>query len=145
MLNFALAYEMKKYLVIPLLFIYLLSVSGVVCYAHYCGVNLVSLNVYSESDGCNDGGCEDESEEPDDCCEDKVVTAKVSQDQNTINALKLKLGTFLDFALPTVHYYDACEVCAVHYTANVNRANAPPGLWQSIPLYKLHSSFTYYG
>ncbi len=106
---------MKKYLVIPLLFIYLLSVSGIVCYAHYCGVNLVSVNVYAESDGCEDGGCGDESEEPDGCCKDEVVTAKVQQDQNTIEAFKLKLNNlFLDIALPVVHQYDACEVCAVH-------------------------------
>src|ERR1043165_6136834 len=91
---------MKKYLVIPLLFIYLLSVSGIVCYAHYCGVNLVSVNVYAGWNGCEDGGCGDESDEPDGCCKDKVVTARVTHDQNTIEAFKLKANTFFDIALP---------------------------------------------
>ena len=136
---------MKKFLVIPLMFIYLLSVSGMVCYAHYCGTDLVSLNVYSETDGCEDGGCGDESEEPDDCCKDKVVKAKTVQDQNSTQAFKFKLAGFSDFILPVTYHLDGCEACFVHYTTKVHKANAPAGLWQSLPLYKLHSSFTYYG
>lgn len=137
---------MKKFLVIPLLFIYLLSVSGIVCYAHYCGSNLVSVNVYTETDGCEDGGCGDESEEPDGCCKDKVVTAKVIQDQNSNDGFKLKIsyGVF-DIPQPVTYEYNNCAAYTVHYVAKITRANAPPGLWQSIPLYKLHSSLAYYG
>jgi hypothetical protein len=136
---------MKKFLVIPLMFLYLLSVSGVVCYAHYCGADLVSVNVYSETDGCDDGGCGDESEEPDGCCEDKVVTAKVIQDQNSLDAFKLKISAYTEAILPVTYYHDNRLVHAVHYITKIHQANAPPGTWQSLPLYKLHSSFTYYG
>jgi hypothetical protein len=137
---------MKSFLVIPLMLIYLLSASGIVCYAHYCGSELVSVNMYTESDGCEDGGCGDESEEPDDCCKDEVVTAKVIQDQNSSELLKLKFSNALIDLAPAGYFsINACAFCSVHYTSKVNNANAPPGPWQSIPLYKLHSSFTYYG
>ncbi len=116
-----------------------------VYYVHYCGPEVVSVNMYSESDGCEDGGCGDESEEPDDCCKDEVVTAKVTQDHNTIDAFKLKLVNYADVILPVTYQYEECAAGAVHYTTKVHKANAPPGLWQSLPLYKLHSSFTYYG
>lgn len=136
---------MKKLFIIPLMFIYLLSVTGMVCYVHYCGPEVVSVNMYSESDGCEDGGCGDESEEPDDCCKDEVVTAKVTQDHNTFEVFKLKLANYADVILPVSYQYEECAACSVHYVTKVQQANAPPGLWQSLPLYKLHSSFTYYG
>ncbi|HYD21070.1 MAG TPA: hypothetical protein VEB40_06305 [Flavipsychrobacter sp.] len=137
---------MKKFLVIPLMLIYLLSASGIVCYAHYCGSELVSVNMYTETDGCEDGGCGDESEEPDDCCKDEVITAKVMQDQNSNQIFKLKFNSgFIDIAPVQFVSFDGCAACSVHYTSKVNNANAPPGPWQSIPLYKLHSCFTYYG
>ncbi|MBL7718404.1 MAG: hypothetical protein JNL72_06185 [Flavipsychrobacter sp.] len=135
---------MKKYLVIPLLFLYLLSVSGIVYYAHYCGSSLVSIGVYTESAGCEDSGCGDESEEPDDCCKDEVVTAKVVQDQNSNEIYKLKLSS-LHVVLPLPQYDSYYADISVHHIAKVHHANAPPGLWQSLPLYKLHSRFTYYG
>lgn len=137
---------MKRLLVIPVMFIYLLAVTGVMINAHYCGQELESWNVYAENAGCPGGECGDESSEPDDCCKDEVITAKVSYDQNVVSSFKVKILT-ADWILPaSATFYGAYKpVLASGLPVKANRANAPPGIWQSIPLYKLHSSFTYYG
>lgn len=111
---------------------------------HYCGQELESWNIYAENDGCADDGCGDESTENDDCCKDEVLVAKVTNDQNTVSQLVLK---FIDgqVALPVYHSY-CIECIDVYNAASLQYSpNAPPGIWQGIPLYKLHSNFTYYG
>jgi hypothetical protein len=74
-----------------------------------------------------------------------VITAKVSNDQNTVSELKLKLSTeaWQPALLPVYPEYATSSVLSVKATAH--KANAPPGRWQNIPLYKLHSGFIYYG
>lgn len=147
MFNFALSFLMKKLLVIPLMFIYLFAVSGMLISVHYCGQQVESWSVFSVKESCSDGACGDESNKPDDCCKDEVVTAKVSHDQNFVTAFKFKSQTDDAFAvLPQHPFVSGCTVQATQaVTANANLPNAPPGLWQQIPLYRLHSSFTYYG
>ena len=117
------------------MFIYLLAVSGIMITAHYCGQELESWNVYVESDGCAGDDCKDE-----------VITAKVSEDQNIVTAFKLKLADN-SFAAILPQYFSVPDAPAISvaFAANAHMPNAPPGLWQQIPLYKLHSSFTYYG
>ena len=137
---------MKRFLVIPIMVLYLLAMSGVMVHAHYCGDSLESWSVYLQGNGCEEDGCSDEPEEEDGCCKDKVVASKVSQDQNHVDAFKLKasLGEFEAIVPGTVGYH--IDVPAVfEATVVTNQSNAPPGLWEGIPLYKLHSSFTYYG
>ncbi|RYD55383.1 MAG: hypothetical protein EOP56_15845 [Sphingobacteriales bacterium] len=137
---------MKKFLVIPVMFIYLLAVSGIMIQLHYCGQELESWNMYLENESCDDGACGDESEESDGCCENKVITAKVSYDQHSENFIKLKLSSqeWLSVAIPGIAQQQQIKLISER-TAAAHQANAPPGLWQDIPLYKLHSSFTYYG
>jgi hypothetical protein len=136
---------MKKLFVIPIMFIYLVAVSGVMINLHYCGPQLESWNMYAEGEGCDGGECGDESKQSDDCCKDEVITAKVSNDQNTVSELKLKLSTeaWQPALLPVYPEYATSSVLSVKATAH--KANAPPGRWQNIPLYKLHSGFIYYG
>lgn len=114
--------------------------------AHYCGKHLVSWNIYMKAGDCS--GCDDnhgkEKKAPK-CCKDKVVTAKVSHDQNSAGfQLQLSDAQFLPAAAPQI-FFHAGEAVYAGTVTPANRANAPPGLWQHIPLYKLHSSFTYYG
>lgn len=137
---------MKRLLVIPIMFMYLLAVTGVMIHAHYCGQELESWNVYVENSGCPDGECGDESTEPDGCCKDEVIAAKVSYDQDVVSSFKVKATAAEWVAIPTSSFYWVKEQVVFSTIAlKDNRANAPPGIWQQIPLYKLHSSFTYYG
>ncbi len=137
---------MKKLLVIPVLILYLLAVSGVMVHAHYCGDNLESWNVYLKGAGCEGGDCSDEEDQSDSCCENKVVVSKISQDQQHTDQVKIKAPlSFTDLAI-LPHYAHQQEI---RFTSlplcRESRSNAPPGLWEDIPLYKLHSCFTYYG
>ncbi len=136
---------MKKLIVIPIMFIYLLAVSGVMINMHYCGDELESWGMYAEGDGCSGDSCSDMPEEEDGCCKDEVIAAKVEVDQNIVDFFKLKL-TSAEWIAPTPVYYatDAAGLyIAATYTSYM--PNAPPGLWQNIPLFKLHGSLTYYG
>lgn len=137
---------MKKFFVIPIMFIYLLAVSGIMVTAHYCGQQIESLSFFSNTSKCIDGDCDDKSGENDGCCKDKTIAAKVSNDQDAVSAFKLKLQVLEIVTLPSSNTYDISNNFAqsdVSLTAY--SANAPPGLWQQIPLFKLHSNFTYYG
>lgn len=128
------------------MFLYLIAVSGIMIQLHYCGANLESWNVFAKSDGCDGGECGDESSQSDDCCKDEVVTAKVSHEQNVAEAVKLKLSPLNWVAISTPQQWLPYKVASVQiYNTLCSRPNAPPGLWQQIPLFKLHSSFTYYG
>jgi hypothetical protein len=140
---------MKRFLAIPLMFIYLLAMSGIMVNAHFCGSKLVSWNVYLRAPlcgSCADDNCTNEGKKPMKCCKDKVVVAKVQQDQKNADFYKLQLRApvFTAAILPLnsgINYY----LPATPVASLPSRSNAPPGNWQAIPLYKLHSCFTYYG
>ncbi|RYE24483.1 MAG: hypothetical protein EOP51_07225 [Sphingobacteriales bacterium] len=137
---------MKKFLVIPIMFVYLLAVSGIMVTAHYCGQEMESLSFFSKSDQCDESECNDEPGKSDGCCEDKTVAVKIANEQDAVTAFKLKLQQFeIAVATQLPVYYNASYVAFSKAAPAANRANAPPGLWQSIPLYKLHSNFIYYG
>ena len=72
--------------------LYMLAVSGVLIHAHYCGDELESWEVYQEAQGCAGGECGDETEQNDDCCQDKVIAAKVSVDQKQADNYKFLVG-----------------------------------------------------
>jgi len=138
----------KRILVIPIMFLYLLAVSGVMIHLHYCGSTLESFTFYTKTDGCGEGECGDESKKSDDCCKDKVIASKVSVDQHFSDGLKLKQSPIEDFpaVVPVLYSVISSQfIPACSYKTTGNQSNAPPGLWQHIPLYKLHSNFTYYG
>jgi len=127
------------------MFLYLLAITGVMVNAHYCGKQLVSWNVYLKAGDCL--GCNDMhgKSKPSKCCKDKVVAAKVSHEQNSVSfKLQLSDAQFMPAGAPQIYFHTNETVYSEALTP-ANRANAPPGLWQRIPLYKLHSSFTYYG
>lgn len=137
---------MKKFLVIPVMFLYLLAVSGVMIHMHYCGNNLESWSVYAKSNGCDEGECGDEKQQSDDCCNDKVVASKMSPDQHFVDAIKLKLSdTPFDLTPRFFSFLGNENSLFSPHTKIAYHAHAPSGLWQNIPLYKLHARFTYYG
>jgi hypothetical protein len=143
---------MKRLIAIPLLFLYLVAISGAMVQIHYCGDEVTSWTVNNNSEK----GCCCESNEvttvssdfsnikASDCCSDKTFTLKVNEVQNSIATtadflISLAEGAVVLPEAPTFLFAFAAQVKPAHTT------NAPPGLWQDIPLYKLHSSFTYYG
>lgn len=137
---------MKRFLVIPMMFIYLLAVSGIMVTAHYCGQEMESWSLFADSSKCVDGDCDDEPEQNDGCCKDKTVTAKVTNDQDAVSGFKLKTQTASDAILSSgIHFASQNDNSIAAAEVIAYKANAPPGLWQEIPLYKLLSSFTYYG
>lgn len=125
--------------------IYLIAVSGVMIELHYCGQELESWELFAKNDGCEDDACGDESTENDGCCKDELVIAKVNHEQNVVSQLVLKLlQSDYDALLP--QYMALPHSAATNDVSQlVYSPNAPPGLWQNIPLYKLNSNFTYYG
>lgn len=145
---------MKKLIAIPLLFLYLTAVSGMMVQIHFCGEVVSSWKVNEKAPSCccaddqkRSNGESDQQRiaEDSDCCSDKTITLKIAQDQNkvaeaqfSLNVLQLT-GPVIFYALPELTRFPAAA------PLNVYQANAPPGLWQDIPLYKLHSRFTYYG
>ena len=140
---------MKRFLAIPLMFIYLLAMSGVMISTHYCGSRLVSWNVYLKAamcGGCDNDGCTRQEKKPMKCRKDKVVVAKVQQDQNSPSHFKLKIQHQLFTPLSGTGRFNQVMACTgLSVVAVMHGANAPPGNWQNIPLYRLHSRFTYYG
>lgn len=137
---------MKKLIVIPIMFLYLLAVSGVLIHMHYCGQQLESWGMYVKNDGCKDDVCTDEPAEEEGCCKDKTIVAKVSTEQNVVHFFKLQVSAS-EWVLPSQPEYPVAY--NISFSANEQHMkgmpNAPPGRWQNIPLFKLHSSFTYYG
>lgn len=145
-----LPYSMKKFIAIPLLVLYLTAVSGMMIQIHFCGTKLSAWNVNKEKASCC---CEESGKEPkeqkvagkaDDCCSDKTITLKIGQDQNKVNDVQLQLNALQVVPLPAV-VFPQFEFALSNNPQASYQANAPPGLWQSIPLYKLHSRLTYYG
>lgn len=113
---------------------------------HFCGSSLSSWTVNEETANCC---CESESDNKksdDDCCDDKSVDLKISDTQQHANKIQLQLDG-LQIALPTEDNYFVFDIVRLQQkTAFTFSANAPPeGLWQNIPLFKLHHQFTYYG
>lgn len=125
----------------------MLAVSGVMIHMHYCGKQLESWQVYVKDDnGCKDDVCTEDPTEEEGCCKDETVVAKVNVDQNIVNFFKLQLIP-AEWVLPSQPQYFVPQnnITPVAILQTANMPNAPPGLWQNIPLFKLHSSFTYYG
>jgi hypothetical protein len=144
---------MKKFFAIPLIVLYLVAVSGMMVQLHFCGSKLSSweVNKPKASCCCESGAQKKEattaslSKKAMDCCQDKTITLKIAQDQNTASHMQLQLQSVQVAMLPLpMSVYVSSGIPAKPLTP-AYQANAPPGRWQNIPLYKLHSRFTYYG
>lgn len=145
--------RMRKLIAIPLLVLYIIAVSGTMVQIHFCGSKVSSWKINQEHAAC----CCKKAEEPkkgitavaapdDDCCSSKVVTLKIAQDQNKESAVQLQLATPDAFVVLLPHFtMPVFTGYTSEATRQVYRSNAPPGRWQNIPLYKLHTRFTYYG
>lgn len=142
---------MKRFIAIPLLVLYLVAVSGTMVQLHFCGSKLSSWNLNKAGASCC---CGDEEElayrkapvNDDDCCRNKTITLKITQDQHKTGNVWFSLAG-MQLALPASGTtFGLPEVATLPVQVKeAYQANAPPGPWQGIPLYKLHSRLTYYG
>lgn len=137
---------MKKIIVIPLLVLYMIATLGIHVTLHYCGDTIESWAIAGKTDGCEDDSCDDESTPADNCCKEKIIKSQVASEQITVSPYKV---IYLSSAalLPASNTYAPQHTALLIGNSDkvIHDANAPPGNWQSIPLYKLFSSFTYYG
>lgn len=144
---------MKKFFAIPLIVLYLVAVSGMMVQLHFCGSKLSSWKVNEPKASCccgdnetqRDPGVASLSAKADDCCQDKTITLKIAQDQNTASHIQLQLQSLQWAAVPQVVFTHLITDVPARPVTQAYQANAPPGRWQDIPLYKLHSRFMYYG
>lgn len=138
-------FRVKKLFVIPLLFLYLVATTGIIIHLHYCGEQIESWALNDKADGCEDGPCDETDTQEHDCCKDKAVSSKMSVEQDVVSFFKLSFSQ--KFILPVPDYFSYENdrlICFCHAHGSFH-AHAPPGNRQFIPLYKLHSSLTYYG
>lgn len=137
---------MKRFLVIPLMLLYLLAASGLRINMHFCGSSLSSWTLFADAEDCYCEKSKKKKAKKHDCCSEEVVLAKMEQDHQGVSGLHFGPHP-IDALLPLPLY--SCGNDAVHVLAGrstiAHRPNAPPGPWQQIPLYKLYQRFTYYG
>lgn len=135
--------QMRQFFAIPILIFYTLSMCGVMVYAHYCCASSVTVSFAPKGEAC--GGCAGCGKTQRGCCEDKVITFKTVQDQETVSPFRLK-SIVADIILPTPIVYAPEQAVQLPTERAIQyMPNAPPGRWQNIPLYKLHARLTYYG
>ena len=124
----------------------MIATSGIIVHLHYCGEQIAAWALNDQvDDGCEDDSCNEEDELNHNCCTDKVVKSKISWDQVVVSQFKLSLHQKYLAAAPFSFFIFSNEVATASAPLNNFKVNAPPGNWQSIPLYLLHTSYTYYG
>ena len=112
---------------------------------HYCGQELESWNLYTDKSSCEGDACGDEMDKNDPCCEDEIVVAKVSSDQDVTSFKNIAPKVLITDVTLNHQNIEVEHNNLQAHTSLLNSANAPPELWQNIPLFKLYSNFTYYG
>lgn len=127
----------------------MLAVSGAMIQIHFCDSKLESWTINKEGKDCC---CEGESDhnqnesftnDKDDCCTDQTFVVKTVSDQINISAFQFLFSDF-KATVPGKLNVPAFISPLEYASRNTYQSNAPPGLWQDIPLFKLHQRFTYY-
>jgi hypothetical protein len=123
--------------------LYLLAFSGVRVHAHYCGKQLASIGFYTDAEPC--GSCSTKKKKKK-CCNDQEIHAKAKADHQAPVVKGLQFSALFILPDPLQLYASLVPPAGTALTKGcAHQANAPPGRWQDLPLYKLHQRFTYYG
>lgn len=137
---------MKHFLVIPLLLLYMVASTGIMINLHYCGEQIESWALNDKTKGCEDDPCDEtDSAKEHNCCKDKAISSKISVEQEAASYFKLAFSPKFIIPHTDCFYPENEQLILAAGNSHSFQAHAPPGSWQSIPLYKLHSSLTYYG
>jgi len=128
----------------------MLAVSGTMIQIHFCDKKVESWTVNTPKTACccEEGIASVQQStlkiESQDCCSDRTIIAQTVSDQIS--------NTPVQFQFSDLHAIIPAKIILPEFQLPVSLAanavfesNAPPGLWQEIPLYKLHQRFTYYG
>lgn len=138
---------MRRFLAIPLFLLYLTAVSGVLVQVHYCGQKIQSWKINANNKNCcctNEPG-KKHPPKKDNCCNNKTFILKAIQDQTAANAFQFLFSGLQTAVTAEAFSINAPSVLQGLRSEKTYHANGPPGLWQDIPLYKLHQRFTFYG
>ena len=112
---------MKKFIVVILAFLYLVSSIGATIHLHYCMDKLVtwSLSGGAEGDKCENCGMK----EDDNCCKDEKKVVKNTSDQKTSESFIINLEVFIAVT-PSFFNHEIYSYCSI--TSGNNTAHAPP-------------------
>ena len=89
----------KRIAVLSLLLVYLSTTAGFALSLHFCGTKISNIRINQSSQKpC----CSKETEtKPDNCCKDKQIKIKISDQQQTIQSAKIPVVSNLDlFIIP---------------------------------------------
>lgn len=126
--------------------LYLLAASGLRINMHFCGSALSSWKLFADADDCFCEKSKKKKAKKHKCCSEEMVLAKMEQDHQGVPGIHFDhhpVDALLPVPVYTYSGYGAAFPAG--RSAVAHRPNAPPGLWQQIPLYQLHQRFTYYG
>jgi hypothetical protein len=140
-------FSVRNLLSIFLLSLYTIATSGAIVQMHYCGSNLAYWDISINNTDTDIQNCccaatvNPCSGEEKTCCSDNKITLKIQQEyKNTTFNYEI---VFLAPALLSQQTYpifqDASFQTAPRYLFPY--PNAPPSIWQNIPLYTLHQSW----
>jgi hypothetical protein len=124
-------------------FVFLLSVSGINVYKHYCGDFLAETSIYIQTNPCADEGGEDACSKgkAKSCCDDEVEFLQLDVDLVQSQNQKVDFNS---------HNYiiEFVESISLNNKKNISlesdRKRAPP-LISEEPIYKRLNRFTFYG
>lgn len=137
---------MKRLLAIPILFFYMLAMSGALIQLHFCQEELKAWTINTPTADC----CGEEAKQEgdcgsfaDDCCTEKVLVLKAVEEQLAASAFQFLFSEFKVVA----HQEWLGPIFQLNGPTRQNylATGSPEGLWQDIPLFKLHQRFTLYG
>ena len=128
---------MKVFVSVILTVLYFSLSTGAMVNFHYCGGELESIKINSESQSC----CCDTTEMTKGCCQDKEVVLGLDIDENTVfNAINIS-----DYLFSFIYVNFSSEIFYQNETENnqsVDYKIPPPKLE---PIWLINCSLTYYG
>ncbi len=117
-------FQMKKFLITILAFLYISSTVGATVHFHYCMGELVQLGLWhSETNKCGTCGMEKNNAKPNSCCKDEHKLVKIEKDQKATAAIEM-LQLF-SYAAP-VSFIEAPEHDLSSVTEENPFSHAPP-------------------
>jgi len=141
-------WNIKRYLAIPLFFVYFFAVTGVVIQSTCCmDENRMAVAAQPLSDCCHPQPQQKHQSAVSDknhCCHHPAVVVKTIHHQ-IVDHADFSVFHQLQQAVSSTSFNFGDVLLSDDVRLESNRVNAPPGFWQNIPLYKLHRRFTFYG
>lgn len=127
---------MKRFLSIILSFLYISLSTSAAISIHYCGGELESISINSQSEGC----CCGSSEISRDCCKDESLVLKLDTDQ-TISSVQNILPEQIIILSILTNQFELLNENGIDLIVD-NYFVPPP---KSQPIWLMNCTFTFYG